>query len=196
MELYFSPLACSLATRISLYEAGLEGETAFHNVTLSTKRTHDGKDFWKITAKGQVPALVTRDGELLTEGPAVLQYVADLVPGAGLCPPPNAFERYRVQQWLNFISTELHKQIFAVVFNPGTPAEAKVYALKTVLPYKFDFLEQHLSDGRIYLTGDQFTVADAYLLTVLNWRQSAGIDLEHWKFIQTYHQRMLARPHV
>jgi glutathione S-transferase len=133
---------------------------------------------------------------LLTEGPAVLQYVADLAPGSGLCPPPSAFERYRVQQWLNFISTELHKQIFAVVFNPGAPAEAKAYALKAILPFKFDFLEQQLSDARAYPAGDRFTVADAYLLTVLNWRQSAGVDVESWKFIQAYHQRMLARPQV
>ena len=196
MQLYFSPLSCSLATRIALYEAGLEGETTFHNVTLSTKRTEDGKDYWMISAKGQVPALVTRDGELLTEGPAVLQYVADLAPGSSLCPSPDSFGRYRVQQWLNFISTELHKQIFAIVFNPGAPADAKAYALKTVLPFKFDFLEQQLSDGRVYLTGDRFTVADAYLLTVLNWRQSAGVDVESWRFIQAYHQRMLARPQV
>jgi len=196
MDLYFSPLACSLATRIALYEANLEGETAFHNVTLSTRRTEDGRDYWKITAKGQVPALITREGELLTEGPAVLQYVADQAPKTGLAPSADTFDRYRVQQWLNFISTELHKQIFAVAFNPGAPAEAKNYALSTVLPQKFDFLERHLSDGRAYLTGDTFTVADAYLLTVLNWPRSAGVDLARWKSIQAYHERMLTRPQV
>lgn len=196
MELYFSPLACSLATRIALYETGLDGETIFHNVTLSTRRTEDGRDYWTITAKGQVPALVTREGEMLTEGPAVLQYVADLAPEARLAPSADSSDRYRLQQWLNFISTELHKQIFAVAFNPGAPQEAKTYALNAVLPRKFDYLDRHLSDGRAYLFGETFTVADAYLFTVLNWPQSAGVDLAHWTSIKAYHERLLQRPQV
>jgi glutathione S-transferase len=196
MELYFSPLACSLATRVALYEAKLEGETTFHNVTLSTRRTEDGRDYWKINAKGQVPALITREGELLTEGPAVLQYVADLAPETGLAPSAGTFERYRVQQWLNFISTELHKQVFAIAFNPGAPAQAKEYALNTVLPQKLEFLDRHLSENRPYLAGATFTVADAYLLTVLNWPRSAGVDLARFPSIRAYHERMLARPQV
>jgi glutathione S-transferase len=196
MDLYFSPLACSLATRIALYEARLESETKFHNVTLSTKRTDDDGDYWRINAKGQVPALITREGELLTEGVAILQYVADLAPESGLAPPPKSFERYRLQQWLNFISTELHKQIFAVLFNPSTPPEAKKYASTTVLPLKFGYLDQQIKTAGDFLLGAQFTVADAYLVTVLNWTNATGIDLSQWSAIQTYHRRMLARSHV
>jgi glutathione S-transferase len=196
MDLYCSPLACSLATRIALYETGLEAETKFHNVTLATKRTDNDKDYWKINAKGQVPALITREDELLTEGPAILQYVADLAPASGLAPPPISRERYRLQQWLNFISTELHKQIFAVVFSPSAPPEAKRYALTTVLPTRFEYLDAQIAKAGGFLLGDRFTVADAYLVAVLNWATPAGVDLAKWNSIQAYHRRMLARPHV
>ena len=196
MDLYFSPLACSLASRIALYEASLDGETTFHNVTLSTKLTEKGEDFWKVTAKGQVPALITQGGDLLTEGPAVLQYIADLAPGSGLAPPSSSTQRYVLQQWLNFVSTELHKQVFAVVFNPITPKEAKAYALAEVLPMKLGFVETSLSDGRLYLAGDTFSVADAYLFVVLNWARPAGVDLGKWPAILTYYERMAGRPAV
>jgi glutathione S-transferase len=196
MHLYFSPLACSLATRIALYEAGVDAETQFHNVTLSTKRTDNDQDYWKINAKGQVPALITREGELLTEGPAILQYVADLAPSSGLAPPPLSLQRYRLQQWLNFISTELHKQIFAVAFNPSAPPEAKEHALMRVLPLRFGYLDHQIAKAGDFLLGDQFSVADAYLVTVLNWSAPTGIDISQWNAIQTYHRRMLARPHV
>jgi glutathione S-transferase len=142
-----------------------------------------------------VPALVTREGDLLTEGPAVLQYVADLAPGSGLAPKAGGLDRYRLQQWLNFISTELHKQVFAVAFSPAAPQEAKAYALGAVLPHKLGYLAQHLSD-HAYLVGDTFTVSDAYLLTVLNWAPPFGVDMGQWPAIQAYHQRMLQRPHV
>jgi glutathione S-transferase len=195
MDLYFSPLSCSLATRIALYEAALDAETVFHNVALATKRYDDGADYWKITAKGQVPALVTREGTLLTENAAVLQYVADLVPAAQLAPPATAHARYELQQWLSFVGSELHKQVFAVVFSPLTPAEAKVYVLGTVLPARLEYLATQLADRR-FLVGDTFTVADAYLMTTLIWCRApqVNVDLARWPSIADYLKRMLARP--
>ena len=196
MELYFSPLACSLASRISVYEAGLEAETVFHNVTLSTKRYDGEGDYWQVTARGQVPALRTREGAMLNEGPAVLQYLADLAPGSGLAPAASSFERYRLQSWLNFIATELHKQVFAVEFNPSTPQAARDFALGTVAPDKLALVERELADGRTYLMGDGFTVADAYLATVLNWTRAVQMDLSAWPNLVTYFERVLARPQV
>jgi glutathione S-transferase len=195
MDLYFSPLSCSLATRIALYEAALDAETVFHNVTLSTKRYDDDADYWKITAKGQVPALVTREGTLLTENAAVLQYVADLAPAAQLAPPATAHARYELQQWLSFVGTELHKQVFAVVFNPQTPAEAKAYVLATVLPARLEYVAAQLTDRR-FLVGETFTVADAYLMTTLIWcaAPQVNVDLARWPAIADYHARMTARP--
>jgi glutathione S-transferase len=195
MDLYFSPLACSLATRIALYEAGLDAETRFHNVTLSTKRYDDDRDFVAVTAKGQVPALITRDGTLLTENAAVLQYVADLAPVSRLAPAPTDPMRYQLQQWLSFVGTELHKQVFAVVFNPHAPAEAKAFALEIMLPLKLRIAETAVAD-RPFLVGDSFTVADAYLLTTLNWCRHTKVDLAPFPALATYHARMLARPHV
>lgn len=197
MDLYCSPLSCSLATRIALYEAALEGETAFHHVELATKRYDGDADYWQVTGKGQVPALITRDGALLTENAAVLQYVADLAPATGLAPPATAPARYELQQWLSYIATELHKQVFALVFNPGPPREAVAYALATVLPAKLDFLARSLVD-RPFLVGATFTVADAYLVTVLTWCGSpkVGVELARWPAIAAYQARMLARPHV
>ena len=194
MDLYFSPLACSLATRIAIYEAGLDAETTFHQVALSTKRYDDDRDYWAVTAKGQVPALVTRDGTLLTENAAVLQYVADLAPATRLAPPPTDRARYELQQWLSFIGTELHKQVFAVLYNPRTPPEAKAYALDVALPDRLGLLARALGD-RPFLVGDAFTVADAYLLTVLNWA-STKLDLSAWPALVAYHRRMIARPQV
>jgi glutathione S-transferase len=195
MELYFSPMACSLATRIALYEAALDGETTFHNVALSTKRFDGDADYWSVTRLGQVPALVTRDGALLTENIAVLQYVADLAPSSGLAPPAGQLARYQLQQWLSFIATELHKQGFAVLFNPATPPEAKRYAVETALPPKLAHVDRALA-GRDFLISDSFTVADAYLLTVLTWCKAANVDLSPWPGILAYRKRMLARPHA
>jgi glutathione S-transferase len=195
MELYFSPLACSLASRIAIYEAALEGETTFHNVTLSTKRYDDDADYWAVTGKGQVPALTTRDGSLLTENAAVLQYIADLAPASNLAPPPASRARYDLQQWLSYIGTELHKLVFATLYNPHAPAEAKAFAREKALPNRLDFVAKVLGDGRTYLVGDAFTVADAYLLTVLNWASTVA-DLASWPAIAAYHRCMIARPNV
>lgn len=193
MDLYFAPLSCSLATRIALYESGQSA--GFHQVTLSTKRTASGADYLAINPKGQVPALVCDDGEILTEGSAVLQYVADRVPDSGLAPPAGAFDRYRLQQWLNYIAAEVHKQVFYTLFSPAVPAEAKTFAREVALPARFDHLSAHLKD-RAYLVGDRFTVADAYLVTALNWTAPAGVDLKRWPVLADWHAVQLKRPAV
>ncbi|WP_293003809.1 glutathione transferase GstA [Nevskia sp.] len=193
MDLYFAPLSCSLATRIALYESGQSA--GFHQVTLSTKRTASGADYLAINPKGQVPALVCDDGEILTEGSAVLQYVADRAPDSGLAPPAGAFDRYRLQQWLNYIAAEVHKQVFYTLFSPAVPAEAKTFAREVALPARFDHLSAHLKD-RAYLVGDHFTVADAYLVTALNWTAPAGVDLKRWPVLADWHAVQLKRPAV
>lgn len=193
MDLYFSPLACSLATRIALYESGQKAD--FHQVVLATKQLVGGGDYRAINPKGQVPALRLDEGRLLTEGPAILQYVADRAPQSGLAPAAGTPERYELQMWLNYISAEIHKQIFYTLFNPASPPEAKAYARDVVAPAKYDFLSAHLAD-RDFLLGDRFTVADAYLVVTLNWAQPGGIDLARWPVMADYHRRMTARPAV
>ena len=192
MRLYFSPLACSLATRMAVYEAGLPA--TFHKVTLSTKTLDDGMDYRAIAPKGQVPALVLDNGMVLTEGSAVLQYVADQAPSSGLAPTAGTIERYQVQQWLSFIATEIHKQVFAAVFNPASPEETRVFA-KSLLPGKLGYIADHLN-GRDYLVGDSFTVADAYLAWVLVLAPRLGIDLAQTPQLAAYAARFHARPHV
>jgi len=193
MDLYFAPLSCSLATRIALYESAQAA--GFHQVVLSTKRTAAGADYLAINPKGQVPALVCDDGEILTEGAAILQYVADRAPASGLAPPAGAFDRYRLQQWLNYIASEVHKQVFYLLFNPAVPPEAKTFAREVALPVRFDHLSTHLKDRR-YLVGDRFTVADAYLVTALNWAAPGGIDLQRWPVLADWHAVQLKRPAV
>lgn len=193
MELYFCPMTCSLATRIALYE--LDEPATFHQVNVVTKKMEDGGDYFQINPTGQVPALRTREGVLLTEGPAVLQYVADLKPERGLTPKAGTLERYQLQQWLNYISTEVHKQVFYTIFSPKWPAEAKVFAREQVAPAKYEFLSKHL-DGREFLLGPGFTVADAYLVTTLSWCGAAGIDLGRWPVMTAYLDRMKTRPAV
>ncbi|HEX7007898.1 MAG TPA: glutathione transferase GstA [Alphaproteobacteria bacterium] len=190
MELYFSPLACSLATRIALYEAGADAR--FHRVDTRAKRLEDGSDFLAINPMGQVPVLRTDEGELLTENPAVLQYVADRFPNSGLA-PQGGMERYRLQQWLNFVTSELHKLVFAPIFDPSSTEEIKAYARRQA-EKRFDYLNRYL-DGREFLL-DRFTVADAYLVTVLNWCQSVSIDLGRWPAVLAYYNRIMARPAV
>lgn len=191
MDLYFAPLSCSLATRISLYEAGLPAN--FHQVTLSTKRVADGRDYLDINPKGQVPALITGDGQTLTEGPAILQHVADLAPDSGLAPPAGSFDRPRLQQWLNYIATEIHKGVFYLIFYPAAPEAAKVFA-REIVRTRYDFLSAHLQ-GRDFLL-DRFTVADAYLVTSLGWAAPAGIDLASWPQLESYAAALRARPAV
>jgi glutathione S-transferase len=192
MKLYSAPLSCSLASHISLIEAGLPVD--YRYVVLSKRQTTDGEDYLAVAPKGQVPALLLDDGELLTEGPAVLQWIADQKPGAKLAPEAGTMARYRLQEWLNYLSTEVHKMVFATIFNPFQPDAAKAFA-REVAAAKFDYLSKRL-DGRDVLLGDDFTVADAYLVTICNWCEPAGIDLSRWPVLTKYHRRHMARPAV
>src|SRR5271168_2552228 len=190
MDLYFSPLACSMATRIALYEAGADAR--FLQVDLKAKRTADGSDFLAVNPMGQVPVLRTNAGELLRENPVVLQYTADQYPAAGLAPDAG-MPRYRLQQWLGFIGTELHKQVFVPLLDTKSPDGAKLLA-RDKAGLRLAYLAAHL-DGRGYLL-DRFTVADAYLVTVLNWAKFVAVDLSVWPVVQAYFDRLLARPSV
>jgi glutathione S-transferase len=191
MKLYYSPGACSLSPHIVAREAGLD--IPIERVSLSKKTTESGADFTTINPKGYVPTLQLDSGEVLTEGPAIVQYLADQKPDSGLAPANGTLARYRLQEWLNFISTELHKQ-FSPLFNPKTPAEYKEM-VKERLYTRFDFLTQELG-GKQYLMGDGFSVADAYLFTVLNWCKSQQIDLNRWPALKEYQDRVAARPAV
>jgi glutathione S-transferase len=190
MELFFAPLACSMATRIALYEAG--GEAKFNLVDQKAQRTQDGLDFLAVNPMGQVPVLRTEEGDFITENPVVLQYVADQYPKSGLV-PRGGYERYDLQRWLNFITSELHKVVFIPLLDPKAPEGAKAYA-RDKAEARLVFLNHRL-DGREFLL-DPFTVADAYLVTVLNWAKYAGIDLAKWPAVQAYFTRMLKRPNV
>lgn len=192
MKLYFAPLACSMAVRIALYEAGLNAD--FEQVGLSTRRTSSGNDYLGINPRGQVPALVISDGTVITEVPAVLQYVAGLAPETGLLPPDGSFQRTQVQEWLNYVATEIHKGVFYLMFNPHSPPEARAFA-QGLLPGRYDVVSKAL-DGRDYLVGDRFTVADAYLVTTFAWANAARIDLSPWPLIAAYRDRAMARPAV
>ncbi len=190
MELYFSPMACSLATRISLYEAGVPA--TFTGVDLKAKKTADGADFLAINPMGQVPVLRTETDDLLTENPVVLQYVADHCPDSRLAPDDGA-QRYRLKLWLNFITSELHKLVFTPLLSPKSNDGARAFARDQIGP-RFAYLNAHL-DGREFLL-EHFTVADAYLVTVLNWTKPTGIDLAQWPAVQAYFRRMHQRESV
>lgn len=190
MNLYFAPLACSLATRISLYEAGAQAE--FTQVDTKLKQLLDGSDFYAINPLGQVPVLRTEDGTLLSENTAILPYVADHYPAAQLA-PADPTQRARMQQWLGFISTELHKAVFLPLLDPRAPEDVKTYARdKTAL--RLGVLQNHLANHEFLL--DRFSVADAYLVTVLNWAMHSGIDLAQWPQVKSYYQRLLGRASV
>lgn len=190
LNLYFAPMACSLATRMALYEAN--ADAAFTAVDTRTKRVSDGTSFLAVTEMGQVPALRTEEGFVLTENTAVLQYIADRFPEAGLAPSAGS-DRARLQQWLGFIGTELHKALFVPLLDPRAPADVKTYA-RDKAELRLGLLQTHLA-GREFLL-DRFTVADAYLATVLNWAPYAGVDLAAWPAVRDYHQRMLKRPAI
>jgi glutathione S-transferase len=191
MKLYFSPGACSLSPHIVLRETGLPFE--LEQVDIRAKKTKAGADFLQINPKGQVPVLALDDGDRLTEGPAIVQYIADQAPNSGLVPKAGTKERYRVQEWLNFITSELHKN-FSPLFRPNTPDAYKPVA-KENLANRFAYLDRHFA-SRKYLMGDQFTVADAYLFTILNWTKVQSIDLGQWPNVKAYVERVAARPKV
>jgi glutathione S-transferase len=190
MDLYFSPLACSMATRIAFYEGGLNGN--FIAVDTQAKKLADGSDFLAVNDMGQVPVLRTDTGELLTENPVVLQYVADQKPESKLA-PQGGIERYRLQQWLNFITSELHKVVFVPLLDPTAGDGAKQYAREKA-DRRLAHLNNHL-EGRDFLL-DSFTVADAYLVTVLNWARFVGVDLAKYPAVAAYFDRIAKRPQV
>ncbi len=190
MKLYFSPLACSLATRIACYEAG--ADVTYVEVDPKTKKTEDGRDFRSIHALGLVPALEIEDGEIVTENAAILQLVAERYPESRLA-PTDALGRARLQQWLCFIGTELHKSLYAPLLDANAPAEVKAYALGKS-ESRLRWLEQRL-EGREHLL-DGFSVADAYLYTVLNWSLATPVPLEPWPAIRAYHDRLRRRPSI
>jgi len=189
MKLFYSPGACSHAPHILLREAGLD--FTIEKVDLGAKKTESGGDYKKINPHGYVPALQLDNGTVLTEGPAIDQYIADLVPAKKLAPANGTPERYKMQSWLNFISTELHKQ-FGPMFNPAVPEEYKTM-LKEKLVARFDTINEHLSNNQ-YVMGEGFTAPDAYLYTVLGWAKYFGIDLAKWPAIKSFMERIAARP--
>ena len=191
MKLFLKPGACSLCPHIVLAELGLPYET--EAVDLRTKQTASGQDYWAINPKGYVPALLLDGGTLLTEVPAIVQYLADLAPEKQLAPANGSLERYQLQSWLGFIGTELHKS-FGPFFNPAAPQEWKDSA-RANLERRLAYVEAELA-GRDHLLGADFTVADAYLFTVLRWLVFVAIDLARWPRLQAYQARIAARPAV
>ena len=191
MKLYYFSGACSLASNIALREAGLPFELV--RVDRRTRKAADGLDFNEVNPKGYVPALTLDNGEVLTENVAVLQYIADRNPGAKLAPPAGTMERYRLVEWLGFISSEIHKN-FSPLFRDETPEETKEH-LRKVLSNRLDYLNGAIGNGP-FLMGEQFTVADAYLFTVLGWSRQLNFDLGKWPQLQRYMERVGARPQV
>ena len=191
MKLYYSPGACSLSPHIVSRELGIPVE--LKKTSTKDKTIEGGGDYWKVNGKGYVPALELDNGQVLTEGPAIVQYLADQKPESGLAPKAGSLERYRLQEWLNFITSEIHKQ-FSPLFRPTTPDEYKKIA-KENLANRFAWLDKQLA-GKDYLMGKQFTVADAYLFTVLGWTKPTQIDLSQWPNLAAYHARVAARPKV
>ncbi|MGH8013252.1 MAG: glutathione transferase GstA [Candidatus Binataceae bacterium] len=190
MKLYFSPGACSLSPHIVLREAGIDA--ALEQVDLKSKKTKAGADFTAINPKGYVPVLTLDNGQVLTEGPAIVQYLADQKPSAELAPAAGSFERYRLQEWLNFISSELHKS-FAPLFNPAVPEDYKRIARESIAR-RFALIDGEL-DGN-FLMGSQFTVADAYLFVMTTWARMMKFDFEQWPKLKAYAERVAARPKV
>lgn len=191
MKLFYSPGACSLAPHILLREAGLTADLV--RVDLATKKTEQGEDFRSINPKGYVPALVLDAGGVLTETAVILQYLADLAPDKKLIPAAGDMERYRCLEWLNFISTELHKSLGAL-FNPNTPQTWREIVLQ-MLSRRLDFIAKQLAD-QPYLMGSSFMAADAYLFTLLSWTAHLNIDLSNWPVLKEYLARVAARPAV
>lgn len=191
MKLYYKAGACSLSPHIVLREAGLPFE--LESVDLGSKKTGSGGDYLERNPKGYVPALLLDDGQLLTEGPVIVQYIADRVPEKRLAPAAGTMERYRLMETLNFIATELHKG-FSPLFNPKAPEEWKDMA-RALLAKRIGIAAQQL-EGRDYLMGSSFSVADAYLFTVLGWARHVKVDLAPWPVLQAYLARVAARPAV
>lgn len=189
MKLYHTPGACSLAPHIVLVESASDFEAVA--VDLRAKKLANGSDYLAINPKGAVPALGLDDGQVLTENATILQYLADQAGSEELL-PSGGLTRYRVLEWVTFVSTEIHKG-FGPLWNPATPAEVKS-ATRDALGKKFDFIQERLGEG--FLTGEAFTIADAYLFTVLRWTAIHDIDLGRWQGLTAYQERVAARPKV
>lgn len=191
MKLYYSPGVCSLAPHIALREAGLD--FTLEKVDAASKRTDAGRDFLTVNPNGYVPALEIESGVILTEGPAIMQYIADQAPSARLIPPAGSIERYRLLEWLNFITSEIHKS-FTPLFKPGTPAET-MGSFRNLLAARFDHVERHLAQ-RDYLLDGSFSIADAYLFVTTGWSGFVDIDLQKWPSIMEFRKRISTRPAV
>ena len=191
MKLYYSPGACSLSPHIIACEAELPIELI--KVDLQSKQTETGEDFRQLNPNGYVPLLILDDGNKLTEGPAIVQYLADLAPDKKLIPPAGTFERYQLQQWLNFISTEIHKS-FSPLFNPVAPEAAKQLAID-ILMTRLDTVAELLS-SQPFLLGDNYSVADAYLFVTLSWGQYVNLDISRWPSLARYADKISERPAV
>ena len=191
MKLYYSPGACSFSPHIALLEAGLDFELV--RVDLNTHKLADGSDFSRINPKDYVPVLELDNGSRLTEGPAIVQYIADIKPESGLAPKAGTFARYQLQEWLGFINSEVHKG-FGPLFNPKTPEDYKIIARQN-LTKRLSHVADHLAKND-YLMGKQFTVADGYMFTVLNWGQWTGIDIKQWPALVAFQDRVASRPSV
>jgi glutathione S-transferase len=191
MKLYYSPGACSLSPHIALLEAGLPYDLV--KVDLKAKKLENGDDYLKVNPKGQVPALALDSGELVTEGPVIVQMIADKVASKNLAPARDSAERYKLLEWLNFITTEVHKN-FGPLFSPVLADDAKAFFKDRVMG-KFKYIDSQLP-GRDYLMGKQFTVADGYLFTMLNWAERMKFDLSSMPNLLAYKDRVGARPKV
>lgn len=192
MKLYYSPGACSLAVHIIIQELGLSCELEV--VNLKSKETSSGKDFWKINPKGQVPVLVLDNQEVLTENLAILQYLAEKTDAVLLLPPVGEFKRYRVLEWLVFVSTELHKG-FGPFFNPRVPHDAREDVFKPLLKKKFQWVEDSLKE-KDYLLGEMFTLPDAYLFVMLTWFPAVKISLSDFPRLSAYYARLKQRESI
>lgn len=190
MKLYYTPGTCSLAPHIMLREAGLDFEPV--KTDIRAKKLPDGSDYFAINPKGAVPALQLDDGDVLTENATVLQYIADMAPEARLI-PANGAARYHVLEWLTYVSSEIHKS-YGMLWNPASSDEAKQTA-RDLVGKKFDLVQSQLGD-KLYLTGDSFTPADAYLFVMLNWTKMHGIDLARWPSLMALQARIAERPAV
>jgi glutathione S-transferase len=192
MKLYFFPGACSLSPHIVMREAGIAGD--LEQVDLKTKKTKSGADFIAVNPKGQVPTLVLDNGQTLTEGPAIVQYLADQKPQSGLAPQAGTFDRYRLQEWLSFITSELHKPLGAL-FSPTTPDDYKPIA-KEAIGNRFAYVDRHLASGGPFLMGAHFTVADAYLFVMTLWTKFLKLDIDQHARLKAYAEQVGARPKV
>ena len=190
MKLYYSPGACSLSPHIALLEAGLPYDLV--KVDVRAKKLENGDDFLKVNPKGQVPVLQLDNGELVTEGPVIVQIIADQASAKNLAPARDSAERYKLLEWLNFITTELHKN-FSPLFQPVIPDDVKNF-FRDRIKGKFKYADSQL--GQDYLMGKQFTVADGYLFVMLKWAERTGMDLSEFKNLTAFKDRVAARPNV